>query len=225
MNYLISNCIILFLTFLILPALAAFVISKIIDRTSSRLISICGEKFFIVIASLGIITHELSHIMMAIIFGHKIDGFQLIQLPKEGQLGYVKHSSDPRNIWQAFGNPLIGFAPMIGNGFAIYFLTKWLNPEILNGIFVWQWRLVFWLILTFSLSLGLNLSFADFQNSLHGSIPALAILMIAGVLTSLWKINLQVFFINIIHQEIVVVLIGILLAVISYLISKILSIF
>jgi len=73
---------------------------------------------------LGVPLHELGHALFCIIFNHKITDIQLFKPNKQdGTLGYVTHSYDPKNWYQAVGNFFIGCAPIIFGALMLYFVT------------------------------------------------------------------------------------------------------
>lgn len=84
----------------------------------------------LVTAWIGTPIHEFSHIIAALLTGHKIVDFKLFE-PDErtGTLGYVSHSYNPNNFYQSVvGNTIIPIAPFFGGALAIYFLTYFLLP-------------------------------------------------------------------------------------------------
>ena len=109
-----------------------------INRDSkARLAARLGPKSIVYVGGLGIIVHELSHLLVAIIFGHHINGFRLLITDVEnsgGALGYVNHSWNKKNYYQFMGNSLIGTAPIFGCTFVLLLLTRLLVP----GLYQWS---------------------------------------------------------------------------------------
>lgn len=64
---------------------------------------------------LGIMIHEASHLLMALVFGHHVDQFRLVRIPTADNdtLGYVHHTWNNRNLYQNMGNLFIGVAPIL----------------------------------------------------------------------------------------------------------------
>lgn len=90
-----------------------------------------GNTAIILTGIIGVPIHELSHAIVAILFGHKIVGMKLFQMPDyDGIMGYVRHIYNKRSIYQQIGNFFIGIAPMIGGSFIIILLMKLLMPDI-----------------------------------------------------------------------------------------------
>ena len=106
------------------------VLNLIANAQNKLLYYIGGWKALLVTAWIGTPIHEFSHIIAALISGHKIVDFKLFQ-PDErtGTLGYVSHSYNPNNFYQSvIGNTLIPIAPFFGSALAIYLLTYFLLP-------------------------------------------------------------------------------------------------
>ena len=96
---------------------------------SSKLI-----RFFGVI---GVPVHELSHLIMCVVFGHKVDDFKLYTIEHQGTLGYVSHRYNPRNTWHQIGRFFIGIAPLLMGILLIVVLSKYLlirGDELINQI-------------------------------------------------------------------------------------------
>lgn len=92
----------------------------------------------IYLGGLGIIIHELSHLVMAKIFGHKITKVRLLRAPwavDDGALGYVNHAWKKSSWWQTSGNLYIGIAPILGCTLALSGVAWWLTPESYRLVF------------------------------------------------------------------------------------------
>lgn len=73
---------------------------------------------------IGVPLHELGHALFCVIFNHKITDIQLFKPDKnDGTLGYVTHSYNPKNWYQAVGNFFIGCGPIILGALMLYFIT------------------------------------------------------------------------------------------------------
>lgn len=169
-----------------------------ISRANKRLsISIGGFYGQVVLGCLGIMIHELSHLIMALAFGHQIERVSLLHIPNphdpnDRGLGYVSHVWNDDNLYQKIGNVFIGIAPVVGCALTMLLSTRFLVPEIYNrwvsaaggsqviGSTTPWWHFVLWLILMVNISIGgFDLSAADLQNSRQGLV-ALGIFLIIG---------------------------------------------
>lgn len=100
-----------------------------------NIISSCGFAGIILTAP-GVILHELSHYIFAKLFGcsiHEVKLFRPIEGMKDGILGYVNFSYNKNSIFHKIGLFFIGFAPIFGGTFAVFFSMKLLLPDIYIG--------------------------------------------------------------------------------------------
>ncbi len=89
-----------------------------------------GSKALMVTGLIGVPIHELSHAIIALLFGHKITKIKLLQKPDEnGVMGYVQHSYNKRSIYQQMGNFFIGIAPIFGGVFSVIALMRFIIPQ------------------------------------------------------------------------------------------------
>ncbi|WP_254191040.1 histidinol-phosphate transaminase, partial [Clostridioides difficile] len=91
-----------------------------------------GKIGIIVTGAIGTFVHELSHLIMCLIFMHKINSvkfFRPIESKNDGILGYVSHSYKKDNLYQSIGNFFIGIAPIIGGTVMIILIFKILLPD------------------------------------------------------------------------------------------------
>ena len=98
---------------------------------------------------IGTPIHELSHLLMAVVFLHKIEKVSFFQISDDGVLGYVSHSYNPRNIWAQLGNFFIGIAPLISGAGLVYLVTSFLMPE--------AYEVIKTSVITFSSSFGTSI--------------------------------------------------------------------
>lgn len=92
-----------------------------------------GYKSVYISAVIGTPIHELSHAIMCIPFGHKINQIKFFSPDNKGTLGFVTHSYNNRNMWHVIGNFFIGIAPLLGGSICLYLLCHFLLPSG-NGV-------------------------------------------------------------------------------------------
>lgn len=117
---------------LFLPIIVCLIILRILSTMQEkRLWDIGGYGAVLFVAWLGTPVHELSHLIAAIIFRHKIKEVKLFRPnPETGTLGYITHSYAPKSIYQAFlGNTVIALAPFFGGSLALYTMIRLLLPR------------------------------------------------------------------------------------------------
>ena len=126
-----STTINIFLTLFLPLIFCCIILNVIANLQNKRLYDIAGWNGLLVTAWIGTPIHELSHYVAAKLSGHKIIELKLFKPdPRAGSLGYVTHSFDPNNFYQAIiGNTVIAIAPFFGGALAIYLLMYVLLPE------------------------------------------------------------------------------------------------
>lgn len=102
------------------------ILLNLIESKNNELIqNSLGIKFIVFTGFIGTVVHELSHMLMAFIFNHKIvkiELFRPFKYKEDGVLGYVKHTYNSSNLYQQIGNFFIGIAPMIFGTLFIWIL-------------------------------------------------------------------------------------------------------
>ncbi|QIL50058.1 hypothetical protein G7084_01220 [Weissella coleopterorum] len=150
----------------LIPVGASWMISHNMAISSNRF----GQKIWW--AWLGIIVHELSHAVIAVLFGHQIQSISFLQpADARGTLGYVEHTYDPHNWYQKLGNFFIGIAPIFGISLSMYLVTYWLWPSLLTTSPTGAPSIVHgvvWAYLCFTLFCGIDLSAADWAGAQTG---------------------------------------------------------
>ena len=201
-----------------------------------------GRKAIYITGIVGVPLHELSHLVIGLLFGHKIKEVKFFQVNDENRtLGYVNHSYNPRNIYHQIGNFFIGVAPIICGSLIIILLLKIFIPSSLettnnllstNGIFLFlksifslsnfkRPEFYLFLYLVFSICSHISLSTADIKGAFTGVIFIFIVLFIFNVF------NLDLLsHINIIKYNLLltnVLIISIIFSSINLLISFIVS--
>ncbi len=170
-----------------------------------------GYRAIVVTGAVGTPIHELGHAMMCVLFGHTIEEISLYNPhPKNGMLGYVKHSYNKKNIYHQLGNFLIGLGPIISGAlmlFGILFLCfndalrAYLSASVASigagGNMLDLCRIgldtlpllftkgnfilkIVGLVLILSIMLHVNLSTADIKSSLPGAGLYAILLLVAA---------------------------------------------
>lgn len=93
-----------------------------------------GLNFTRITGVIGTPIHEFSHMLMCLIFGHKITEIKLFQISNDGVLGYVNHSYNPKNFYHRIGNFFIGIAPIFGATALIYLVLYFGLPNLYETI-------------------------------------------------------------------------------------------
>lgn len=189
----------------------------VISRANKRSAVLLGGFYAqVIFGGLGVIIHELSHLVVAIIFGHHIQQVRLLRIPNshdphDQSLGFVNHTWNDDSLYQKIGNVFIGIAPVIGCALAMVWGTRILVPSFYNQWLVaiggrqitehpsawWQWLV--WLLLMVNISIGgFDLSPADLQNSRQG-IVALTVIILLGSFGSNLIWDYQTIYVNLSH--------------------------
>ncbi len=103
----------------------------IANEQNKRLYHIAGWNGLLLTAWVGTPIHEFSHLIIALLSGHKITEVKLFKPdPRSGSLGYIVHTYQTDNFYQAIiGNTLIAIAPFFGGAFMIYLILHFLLPD------------------------------------------------------------------------------------------------
>lgn len=124
---------------MVIPSIIVLGLTYINRHTKKLLVNNYGFKSQVYFGFLGIIVHETSHMLMAVLFGHQIVEFKPLVLPKNvarngGALGYVNQRWNTYSTYQNIGNLFIGTAPIWGCTFVLYLLTKLTMPNLYRFI-------------------------------------------------------------------------------------------
>ena len=169
--------------------LLAFCMQKISQSLQNSLSKGVGKKVFIYATAPGVMIHELGHVVFCILFGHRIRKVKLFSPDNDGTLGYVSHSYNPDNYFQRIGNFFIGTGPIWGGIFALYLISVILLPKgmivfdsdisqtissFFSGLFslkfLFSWKTLLWLYLSFSIAAHVTLSPPDLEGASDGFI-------------------------------------------------------
>lgn len=123
-----------------LPIVIGFILKLTGDKALEYRTRVNRRKGVTVFGYIGTPIHELSHALMALLFGHKINKIVFFKPPSESvnervALGYVNHSYNPNNLYHRIGLFFIGIAPTIGGVIAIYVVTYFLMPNLFGELY------------------------------------------------------------------------------------------
>jgi len=124
----------MFVLGVVIPFLVALLVTLWLSRITSRyLLELLGERLYLILLWPGVVVHELSHLLGALLTLTRVTGFSL--WPRGGVLGSVTH--------EASGNPLtlilISIFPLLGGAFVLWVLTLVLVPGAPTGAPVVAW--------------------------------------------------------------------------------------
>ena len=133
---------IIFLIFslILLPFLLIVIVSQLGQVAKKVLVQTLGGKSQIIVGGLGVIIHELSHTIVALLFGHHITKLRLLNIQKNTtSLGSVEHYYNSHNLYQRMGNFFIGLAPFYGCALCLEILQNWFFQ---TGFVYQQWGML-----------------------------------------------------------------------------------
>ncbi|AKP64662.1 hypothetical protein FC99_GL002603 [Levilactobacillus koreensis JCM 16448] len=144
LNLIFKNLGIVGIDLLVIPFVFVTLLTYLNRDTKKFLANGFGINSELYLGFIGIFFHELSHLLTAVLFGHRIDKVRLVKRPHpnrrgaDGQpdlaLGYVNHTWNQRNWYQVIGNLFIGVAPIFGCALVLLVLTATLIPSLFQGM-------------------------------------------------------------------------------------------
>lgn len=170
--------------------------------------ALLNSSRFIWILAPGTIIHELSHLIICILFGLPINKVVLFHYePETGSLGHVDYSFNPLSIKDRIGAALSGIAPVIGISVVEYLIYYKLFPNnIINLIndlkqyniieFIKDFflpggnalHLILFIIISVFLLSGYSISNADLSSVKIGIIPLILIAIFISLLSMLFPV-------------------------------------
>ncbi|MBP2632673.1 MAG: hypothetical protein H6Q70_3301 [Firmicutes bacterium] len=94
-----------------------------------------GKIGILLTGFIGTPIHEAGHAIMCLLFGHKINSIKFFTMsPNTTTLGYVNHSFNKHNLYQASGNFFISLGPLFSGTTAILFFMYLLEPSTFNAL-------------------------------------------------------------------------------------------
>lgn len=109
-------------------------IGHIEGKSNSLIYRSLGKGGIIFTGIIGTTVHEFSHFIMCKLFLHKVIDVKWFSLniDNSGELGYVRHSYNLKNIYQRIGNFFIGVAPVLIGTFILIIAYKFLMKDSFN---------------------------------------------------------------------------------------------
>lgn len=177
-------------------------------------------RFFKFLSMPGVVVHEISHAIVAILFSHKITTFNLFSWNSEhGVLGRVVHTYDKRYLYQNVGLFFVSLAPLIG-GLGTIFLTGYVLDKaaiveigytdfgrlIILNRFDALWGALFllvknhhsigfylWVLVSLMIAPFSFPSFTDIKNSFVGFMYLYPLVLVMGIPIFLFEIDVTDF--------------------------------
>ena len=171
-----------------------------------------GWTGYCILGGVGVTFHELSHLITAVLFRHKINEVRLFR-PREGKadgtLGYVNHSWNNNSLYQKIGNFFIGTSPMFFGAGLLFIILRIAYPSsfpevaeisempgslafAFTNMFKPENLLTMWtpivLLITVFICPHMHMSWADVKGATSGAVT----LMIAAVVVSLASVVIPV---------------------------------
>lgn len=117
----------LFFGGIFIVGLLLFLLARFTRNIFAKTFGYRAEIF--ITAWIGTPVHEIGHAVFCLLFGHRIRKITLFNPnAKDGSLGSVEHSYNPRNFYQRAGNFFIGAGPLIFGSLVIMTLGYFLLP-------------------------------------------------------------------------------------------------
>lgn len=118
------------IVWLLLPfAFAATALSLMGGLINILLLRGFGFKAYRMFAAIGTPLHEVSHALLAVLFGHKIEKIVFFEMNSSTRrLGYVSHSYNPTSLYQTAGNFFIAISPILA-GVAVLTGFLWVSGD------------------------------------------------------------------------------------------------
>ena len=173
-----------------------------------------GWVGYCILGSVGVTFHEISHLITAILFRHKINEVRLFrpfQGKIDGTLGYINHSWNTRSIYQKIGNFFIGTAPMFFGAGLFFILLRIAYPSafinvteiseipnafmfafnnVLNRSFLFtMWTPIIFLIAIF-ICPHMHMSWVDVKGATSGAVALIILALILSFASALIPENM-----------------------------------
>lgn len=125
------------ISFLFILGIISLLFTIIGNKNTQYIYWTFGRAGLLITGAIGTIIHELSHLIMCVLFKHTIVEFSLfrpIKSKNDNIMGYVNHTCNLKSFYQRLGNFFIGIAPLIGGTIVIIISYKFLLPNDFNKV-------------------------------------------------------------------------------------------
>ena len=166
--------------FLVLTAATGLIVGTFSQLLNRLLSFILGSRAAFIFSNFltipGVLHHELSHSIAAILTGAKVTNFSII--PKGNTLGHVVILPRGPKILQGLQLSFFGVAPVLFGMFTLYCSYSYIYPKFTHPI----QKIIFW-YLFLCVALHMTLSGADWMSFFRGILGTYVIILIVFVLT------------------------------------------
>jgi hypothetical protein len=112
-----------------------FILGILERYTNSYLTRAFGQKGVLFTAWVGTPIHEIGHLLMCFIWGHRVTEVKLLRLnPTNGVLGYVEHQYNQGSIYQQIGLFFIGLGPIFSGISSLILAMYFMLPDMYEAL-------------------------------------------------------------------------------------------
>lgn len=97
-----------------------------------------GWNGIVLTGVIGTTIHELGHLFMCYIFNHDVKRVKLLRIKeskRDGVLGYVEHTYNPKSLYQTIGNFFIGIGPIVLGSISIFLSMRLFMSDMYNNVY------------------------------------------------------------------------------------------
>ncbi|MDR0751681.1 MAG: metalloprotease family protein [Christensenellaceae bacterium] len=121
--------------YIVLPIVSIGLAINILMTFTIKFAGKIGKPLIYTSGIIGVPIHELSHVIMCIIFKHKIQEVRFFKPDKDNNtLGYVLHVYNKKSLYQRAGSFFIGIAPIVVGALLMIVLLNLITPTTSSSI-------------------------------------------------------------------------------------------
>lgn len=180
--------------------------------SSSNIIDGAGWTTYAVLGSIGTPVHEISHLIMNLVFHHKIDEIALyrpIKGKEDGRLGYVSFRYS-NSLYQQVGVFFSAIAPMLGGTALILLIAHFLLPDtfaqivsnvnsdmgfidIVKHTYISEnvFRIAGFFFISCLISFKIDISSTDLKNATTGGIVVELLLLVVSLAMGFFQVDVS----------------------------------